>query len=145
MVQWSTAPVSIITSSPSAPSTSGQSSALPLAPPMPVAAPASLQPASFSHAPSPAPAPLSALFTGGLALSWWTHATGYHRTLGARRHLYRERCQAHIPSSYYSSTRAATESTQGPPPSSNLCWSLFSPTTHPLLHGRLLPDRPRPL
>ena len=55
------APVSIITSSPSAPSTSGQSSALPLAPPMPVAAPASPQPASFSHAPSPAPAPLSVL------------------------------------------------------------------------------------
>ena len=51
------APVSIITSSPSAPSTSAQSSALPLAPPMPVAAPAPLQPASFSHAPSPAPAP----------------------------------------------------------------------------------------
>ena len=62
------APVSIITSSPSAPSTSGQSSALPLAPPMPVAAPAPPQPASFSHAPSPAPAPLSVLFTGGLAL-----------------------------------------------------------------------------
>ena len=62
------APVSIITSSPSAPSTSGQSSALPLAPPMPVAAPASLQPAGFSHAPSPAPAPPSTLFTGGLAL-----------------------------------------------------------------------------
>ena len=62
------APVSIITSSPSAPSTSGQSSALPVAPPMPVAAPASPQPASFSHAPLPAPAPLSALLTGGLAL-----------------------------------------------------------------------------
>ena len=62
------APVSTITSSPSAPSTPGLSSALPLAPPMPVAAPASLQPAGFSHAPSPAPAPPSTLFTGGLAL-----------------------------------------------------------------------------
>ena len=59
------APVSTITSSPSAPSTPGQSSALPLAPPMPVAAPASLQPASFSHAPSPAPAPPLYAFHGG--------------------------------------------------------------------------------
>ena len=61
-------PVSILTASPSAPSTSAQSSALPLASPMPVAAPAPVQPATFTHAPSPAPAPPTVLFTGGMAL-----------------------------------------------------------------------------
>ena len=79
-------PVSILTASPSAPSTSAQSSALPLASPMSAAAPAPLQPASFTHAPSPAPAPLRAIHRGHGAPSRQTHAAGHHRTLGTRRH-----------------------------------------------------------
>ena len=78
-------PVSILTASPSAPSTS-VSSALPLASP-PVAAPAPRQPANVTPAPSPAPAPpLRATHRGHGASSRRTHAAGHHRTLGTRRH-----------------------------------------------------------